>query len=263
VIQPPTTCQTATQLPLQLVVQANGNAAAQTIGATMNLLQTPTITIDAPQHDSTSGSRTVVFTWRTSAVSTGTLMLTPDGQPDQAQTFTTPSGMNHTVRVDSLNRGTTYTWQVTAEGACGAATSPAQRLTIGNGIVFSQHQQAYTVQRDYNQLVEVEVQNQDTISHTLTVAIEHPYTDIIVNFVGSGSVDETITLLPGERRNVQLAIHTQDATQSAYTLIGRLTADEGTSRPIVDAASIQVAVLAAGDFRQCIGHPERYLRVGG
>ena len=249
VISPPAACQQNATPSAQIIVQSAGlPAAQQTLTTTLTLAQAPAITIDAPLPTTTSGSRSVVFTWRTSAVSTGTLTLTPDGQPDQAQTFSTPAGTTHAVPVTNLLRGTSYTWQVTAAGSCGTATSPAQHLTIGNGIVFSQHQQAYTVQRDYNQLVAIEVQNQDLISHTLTMRIDHPYEDLIVNFVGSGSVDESITLLPGERRSVQLAIHAQDATQRAYTLVGRLTSDEGAGTPITDSSLIEVAVLAAGDF---------------
>jgi len=59
--------------------------------------------------------------------------------------------------------------------------------------VFTNHQQSYTIERDYNQLVQVGFQNTDTIAHTLTATVTNPYTDLITNFVDSGSVDQTIT----------------------------------------------------------------------
>src|SRR5262249_32720428 len=72
--------------------------------------------------------------------------------------------------------------------------------------------------------------------------------DILVNFVDSGSQDQTITLQPGETKGVTLAVHTQDAQLAAYDLSASLVADEGSSTPIYDNMTIHLTVLQDGNF---------------
>src|SRR5258706_15434656 len=75
----------------------------------------------------------------------------------------------------------------------------------------------------------------------------NPYADLIVNFVDSGSIDQTITLQPSEPRQITLAIHTQDAQLHTYGLTASLTADQD-STPITDNMTLHVTVLSEGDY---------------
>lgn len=243
----PTACSTGV-VPFSVTVAASESSQVETLTAELVLGSAPEITLESPLHGSTNGARAALVSWRTTPNTTGTLRIYPAGQPELAQTHTTASGTMHAVQVNGLTRGTTYAWQVEAVSACGTATSPVRSFTVGNGIVFTNRQPTYEVDRDYQQIVPVEVQNQDVVSHTLSLQVTHPYEDLIVNFIGSGSIDETITLHPGERRAVKLAIHAQDAQQRDYDLIARLTADEGAGTPIVDTAAIRVRVLTEGNF---------------
>ena len=165
----------------------------------------------------------------------------------QYKRITSESGSNHSVQVENLTRNTSYTWYVDVTSTCGSNTSAERVVNIGNGIVFSNHDQDITINRDYDQRINVAVQNTDTIAHTLTSSVINPYEDLIVNFVDSGSIDQTITLDPGETSNLTLAVHAQDAELHDYVLTANLIADEDTT-PIIDNANLNVEVLFEGDY---------------
>ena len=109
-----------------------------------------------------------------------------------------------------LPRNADYVWVARSASACGIVTSTERTLSVGNGLVFTERAYGFTVDRDYNQLRSIGVQNQDVAPHTLLLTIESPTPGLppaggdgrgglIVGFVGSGSVDEVVTLAPGER----------------------------------------------------------------
>ena len=243
-------CQTGTTIPFDVTVTAASNSQVQTLPTEVILDETPDISIDAPLNGATSGSRSVLFSWRTDPASTGVLTIYPQSDPGDAQIFNTAEGKNHSTEVVDLTRYQTYIWSVEATSACGSATSADRSLTIGSGIVFTNHNQNVTINRDYYQRVNIAVYNEDSVEHTLTSTVISPYDDLFVNFVDGGSADEgqTITLQPGETTNLTLAVNTQDAAQSNYTLTAHLTADEGTGTPIEDQASINLTVLFENDY---------------
>ena len=241
-------CSTETNIPFEVTITSEaGSGPSETHPVDLVLESSPDIELEAPRDGATSGSRSVVFSWRTDPATAGTLTLYPEGAPGDAQSYTTAEGTQHSVVVENLTRDQTYTWSVQADSTCGTAASPNRSLTIGNGIVFTNHNQSATINRDYDQRFTVGVHNQDSVEHTLTASMINPYEDLILNFVGSGSVDETITLAAGESRQLTLAVHAQDAQRSEYALTAELTADEGTGTPIQDHASIQLTVLSEWD----------------
>ena len=246
----PTGCPTEDTLSFDVTIVSDGDGETEVHAADVILDQDPLITIDGPQNGATSGSRSVLFSWRSDPETTGELTVYPQGDPGSAQTFNTTNGVNHSALVPDLTRYETYVWNVEATSACGSAISADRLLTIGSGIVFTNHNQNVTINRDYNQRVNIAVHNEDSVEHTLTSTVISPYDDIFVGFVdgGSGDVGQTITLQPGETTNLTLAVNTQDATQSNYTLTAHLTADEGTGTPIEDQASINLTVLFDNDY---------------
>ncbi|MHC1730451.1 MAG: hypothetical protein AB9888_00235 [Bacteroidales bacterium] len=88
-------------------------------------------------------------------------------------------------------------------------------------MVFQQRQLGVSIEHDYDQRVKVAIRNEDSVAHTLQADIRNPNDDLIVNFVDSGSSDQSLTLQPGEARELTLALHAQDAKQHSYTLTAR------------------------------------------
>lgn len=225
------------------VVSVDGDNS-KTLQGQVSLLQAPALVLESPWDRSTLGSRTAILRWRTVPATTSTVTVSG---PEGTQKFTSDLASSHTLEVPGLVRNENYQWTVEAQSYCGT-TSASRSFSIGNGIVFSQRRYSYELYRDYDQRFLVTVRNQDTLSHTLHASVTNPYSDILVNFIGSGSIDETITLAPGESRDLILVVHAQDAAQRYYELTARLVADEGTGIPIEDSAVINLDILAAGDF---------------
>jgi hypothetical protein len=244
------TANTTTPFTVTVASQA-GDKPAQAAG-TLTLLLSPQQSGLVPENGVVLGSRSVLFSWRTDAPTTGSLLLYPSGQPTQTVTYSSGLGTVHNVMVNNLTRNTTYTWQVESTSACGSATSPAQSFTIGNGIVFANPNPSFIIHHDYDQQVQLTVRNDDlSRSHTLRVLLDNPYPDLIANFVGAGSIDDGssyLTLAPGESRQVTLAIHAQDAEQEFYELTARVIANEGTTDEIYSYANVSVRVLRADQF---------------
>ena len=241
-------CAVTGQVPFSVSVSSDGGADTKTLNGNLVLNTAPTLSGLLPANGATVGARDVLLQWRSDVPTVGLLTLYPEGQPEAALTFETELRQAHSVLVEGLTRNSTYQWTVQATSSCGVALSQPRTFTVGNGIVFKTPTMSFEIDRDYDQRVPVQVTNQDNLPHTLKVEIQNPYDDLIVNFVGSGSVDETITLLTGETRSVTLAIHAQDAVQRDYDLAALLTADEGTSDPISDQATVHVRVLAEADY---------------
>jgi len=239
-------CQPAQTFPFSVSVASDGSGQSVNAAAQLILDTKPQVMVDAPEENSVSGSTSVLISWRTAPHTTGALSVYPIGHPEQAQAFTTPDDINHSVQVSGVARNTAYVWSVTATSDCGSNTL-TRHFSVGNGIVFLSHQQNFTIDRDYDQRAQVGVRNDDSISHTLTTSVLNSYQDLIVNFVDSGSTDQTITLQPGETKQVTLAIHTQDALLHNYELTAHLVADID-STPIVDNAVLDVQVLSDGDY---------------
>ncbi|HPN53951.1 MAG TPA: Ig-like domain-containing protein, partial [Anaerolineaceae bacterium] len=235
------TCFSETTLPFEVVVSSDQSLASQTVSATVLLSAAPQITVNAPAENSLSGSTSVLLSWRTQPETTGTVSFYPAGHPENTHTYTTENGLLHTVQVDDLLRNQSYEWSASAFSACGSSTI-FRHFTVGNGIVFVKRTQSFNIQRDYDQQVKVSVRNDDAIPHTLVASVQSPSDDLIINFVGSGSQDQTITLAAGETRQITLAAHAQDAQAKNYQVTVHLVAEPESSTPISDSAVINLAL---------------------
>ena len=245
----PPGCQADVTLPYSVTVHALNSGDEIVLDGSVSLVQAPDIELYAPTDGSTLGSRTPLFHWRTIPATTGVLTILPVDPVGSAQVYTTALTTTHTVQIDEypLDRNTIYQWAVEATSDCGTTTSITRTFTVGNGIVFQDPEMAVTIDRDYEQTMSVSVRNDDVLTHTLLATIENPYEDLIVNFVGSGSVDEEITLDAETAYTLGLSIHAADAELRDYELIARIVADEGGT-PIEDSAIIDVHVLHSGDY---------------
>ncbi|CAG0948826.1 hypothetical protein GEOBC_00055, partial [Geobacteraceae bacterium] len=222
-----------------------GNGRSQVLIGQLALTQQPTISNLSPVDDTTIGSTSMLFNWRTATNATSRVEIWRSDDITNSQTFTGTPGLLHSVNVLGLARNTDYVWRVRSESTCGyVETSTPRTLHVGNGLAFTQRSYNFTIQRDYDQQVGLAVVNQDTLSHTLLLTVTTPgRDDLIVGFVGSGSTDQRITLQPGETRSVVLALHAQDAQLLDYDLVAYLTADDEGTTPIRDAAPVRVHIF--------------------
>jgi uncharacterized repeat protein (TIGR01451 family) len=239
-------CSAAGDHPFQVDITSAAEQEVKSQSASVRYETNPILSEFTPENGRQLGSQDVTISWRSDVPSAGTLTLIKPG--GQTETFSTSSGIFSSIVVPDLERNATYEWFVDAVSPCGTTTSSHRQFTVGNGIVFVNRNQSFTIDRDYDQRKSISVHNDDVnLPHTLKVSVTNPYEDILVNFVDSGSQDQTITLQPGETRQVTLAIHTQDAQLDTYDLSATLVADE-SSVPIYDNMNLHVTVLSDGNF---------------
>jgi len=96
-------------------------------------------------------------------------------------------------------------------------------IFVDSGIAFTEKVYEFTIERDYNQSRFITVKNTDTEPHELLLQVSGVPSDLALNFVGEGSIDQRIPLLPGESKDVELVFHAQDAVSDNYTILLNLT----------------------------------------
>jgi RHS repeat-associated protein len=257
------TCTAAGTVTFNVAVTSTAGQQIKTFSPSVTFESGPRVSGLVPEDGSTIGSRNVTINWQTDTPSIGALKIFPVGHEEKTKTITlTTKDTTHSIVVPDLDRNITYDWYVDATSACGTTSLPHRNLTIGNGIVFVNRSDNFTVNHDYNQLVDVinnrsitvTVRNDDdTNPHTLTASVLNPYQDkddILINFVDSGSIGQTITIPPLTTREVALAIHAQDAKNDTYDLTASLVADEGIEggTPIHDNMTLHITILKEGDY---------------
>jgi uncharacterized repeat protein (TIGR01451 family) len=213
----------------------------QTGSGELTLTQSPSIYDLMPADGAKIGTQSALFSWQTGVTATTSLYMRPVGS-GSFTSYTGEAGIMHRVTVDGLTPYTDYEWYVHTASAYGEQTSEIRVLHVLNGSAFSQRVYPVEVERDYNQIVTLEVQNLDTVSHTAVISIENAYPELIVGFVGAGSYETPITLPPGQMHPITLAIHTQDVVQADFSLVARLTADDHIGGTIEDAVPVDVHV---------------------
>jgi len=189
--------------------------------AALNVTSAPQIIDLMPEDNARTGSQAVVVSWKTPVNASGDVFIKSEDQSDFLP-VRGMSGKDHAVEVN-LTRNKLYEFYVKSETSKGASQSNIRRLFVDNGISFDQKTYEYTIERDYNQSVFVGVTNTDNKPHELLMQVSGAPQDLALNFVGQGSVDQRIALLPGESRSIELAFHAQDAKLEDYVINMNLT----------------------------------------
>lgn len=216
--------------------QSNTSNAAQ-----INFQQNPVVFDIYPVPGTITSSTEMMFSWRTDVDTSGVLKVYPAGDPTNPQVIQSDTNKIHSVIVSELERTVNYEWYIESTSQCGMTNTPVQQLSVLQGIVFTSHEINQTIDRDYNQVRYIAVKNLDTEPQTVKLEIEDVYDDLIVNFFGSGSFEEEITLLPNETRQIQLVYFAQDAELESYDITAKLTSTKG-EQTITDFAVIHVGV---------------------
>jgi uncharacterized repeat protein (TIGR01451 family) len=178
-----------------------------------------------PADATKTGATEMLVTWK--SLVSGTSVVYFKAQADTAYTKVEGiAGTQHQVRLTGLQRNTVYSYYVESTGPGGTYSglgTDERTFTVDNGIVFSAEKYDFTVNKDYNQLVTLNVKNNDSVSHILQLELENPFDELIVGFLGGGSVDYPIPLNAGQSRSVTLALHLQDANQESYEIFAKIS----------------------------------------
>jgi uncharacterized repeat protein (TIGR01451 family) len=141
-----------------------------------------------------------------------------------------------------------YQWYAELNTPCGGVvTTPVRTFTVIRAVAFKTRSYNFTVIDDYNQTIDTEtklpmeivVKNYDTVnSHRVKVSVDNPYEDLILGFIGSGSIDHSLLLEPGQEAKLLLRVFTQHVQQQSYALTVTLTTEDAT--PITDSIPLEI-----------------------
>ncbi|MBN1324197.1 MAG: right-handed parallel beta-helix repeat-containing protein [Methanotrichaceae archaeon] len=207
--------------------------------AKLDLASAPLLIDLFPLDSTRTGSNELLVSWRTPVESSGDLFIRAEGEEEFRQ-ITGPVVREHKIVVGDLDRNTLYEYYVRSDANGNETTSDTRQILVDNGISFPQRSYEFTIERDYNQERSITVENTDDEPHELLLNVSNVPSDLAINFVGEGSMDQRIALFPGERKEVRLVFHAQDAQSTNYTILLGLTNLD--AEPITDLAYIHLDV---------------------
>ena len=220
------------------VARFSGPAAS--VSGTVEIESNPIITplgiTDFPR----TANNVLALAWQTNVPTTGYLYYRKLRDTDY-QIVTTQESKFHQAVLQGLAWGENYQWFIKATSSCGETMLPPNLITIGQAIAWVPSETEVTIHRDYDRHVYLNLQNLDIAPHTLKLEIDHDK-DLVIGFVGRGSVNEPVTLAPGEILTVDLAIHAQDAKKERYDIIVRAISDPEEALPFTDQALVHVNI---------------------
>jgi len=207
--------------------------------ASLNVTSSPMLSDLQPEDNARTGSEEVLVSWRTPVNASSEVFVRSEGAAEFRRIFGAP-GEVHAVKVGGLSRNSLYEYYVRSETPRGASQSDVLRIFIDNAISFNRKAYNFSIERDYNQSVFIDVKNTDTKPHELLMQVLGVPQDLALNFVGEGSVDQRIALLPDEARSIELVFHAQDALSEEYSILLNLT--NLGAEPITDSAVVNLKV---------------------
>jgi len=94
--------------------------------------------------------------------------------------------------------------------------SDTRRAAEFSPIVIAPEDLTFSIARDYNQRVELELRNQTKQPKTIVATVDPWGHGLLGDFVGPGSLDDPVEVAPGGRATVSLYLFAQDATRRHY-----------------------------------------------
>ncbi len=207
---------------LDLEMVSDLNEVYQVASVWIDISTDPVILELRPFEGFRSGSTDIMVTWETVLTTTSKVFIREKGESDYS-TFNGSDGKHHIVNITGLTRETVYEFYVESVSPYGSTQSKVRSILVDNGVKFKSPLLVKKVKRDYDQSIIINVVNTDDELHNVIVTVDNPYDDLIVGFVGSGSTDRALPVLPGMTSYLNLAVHAQDAKDIEHRLYLNLT----------------------------------------
>ncbi len=194
-----------------------------------------------PEIGQTLATNTVTFMWKTKTESTSKVYYKKINDQDFA-IATGADAIFHSVLVADLDFDAEYVWFAESQTNCGISSSDTISFKTGHGVTFSQNSYSYTIRRSYDQRATLQINNTDSFPHEVLVEVINPYDDLILGFVGDGSIDQVVELGAGSNLTIDLGIHAQDAEKEDYAIAFRLISTAADNSKLYDYANVNIHV---------------------
>ncbi|MDH7570625.1 MAG: CARDB domain-containing protein, partial [Armatimonadota bacterium] len=227
--------------PFQVTARRRGAGDTRNADAAATVTESTAISELLPIDGQTFPSTSVVCTWRTPVSASSEVYVRREGEVAESR-FEGLAGTFHQVILNGLSVGDRYLFRVRSVAGGSASESTPRAFTIAGGVSFTEKQYTARIARDYSQVVQIPIVNLGSQAASVRAAVRNAYDpEIVAGFAGPGSVDEVLTLAPGETANLNLVIHAPTAARPEFEL--PVEVRSGTdAAPIVDGATVQVTV---------------------
>ena len=202
----------------------------------------PRLRVFSPGNNTAVPSTTIVVAFATNVPTNYTVTVLDTNTSETITLYGTEMDTEHTLYLGGLEYGHVYSITITVSSIYASYTSKPYYVRLRQDMVgFARRRYEFTLRRDYNQIISIQVNNYDpSFSHRVIAYIENPYSDIIADFTGPGSRDEAAEIGPGDSMYLALAVHLADAENTSYTLYAHLVnLDTGYT----DTAEITIHVV--------------------
>jgi hypothetical protein len=188
----------------------------------LKLVENPILLNLVPINGSRIGTSDVSILWETPINCSSEVFVREQSETE----FTRHLGayaLFHAIVIENLTRNRWYCFFVRSNSSRGSSISELRWFYVTNGVVFTQRFYNFNIQRDYDQHLRVGVVNENSKPHQLLLTASSTSSDLVFGFVGEGSQDKIVTIVPGQLMYVDLVVHAQDARVKDYVLTLNLT----------------------------------------
>jgi uncharacterized repeat protein (TIGR01451 family) len=240
-------CSLAGTYPITITTTGNAVGSVGQAQATVTILPAPpALNQLRPAAGAHIGSSAVVFSWRSNTPGTSTLYWRAQGTGSYTAQAVSANAVDPTLYSVSLPLAQgDYEWYASTTTTCGTTTTDPQSFSVTPSLAFAARAYTFTIPDDYNITQDVngtpliiQVQNNDSVARQVTVSTDSPYSDLIVGFTGTGSVNQAATVQPGSALSLTLRAYTQETTQDQYAINLTLKGSDGTTDSVPLALTI-------------------------
>lgn len=189
-----------------------------------------------PENGSVVTGKQVTVSWSGNAFGTGKVRYRSKNTENSPwQTVTGRNGRNRRIVITDMEAGKTYEFQPLG----GSEPGPIREITRIKGLAFSSSNFGGTIQRDYDQKLEIGVQNNAEEARTVRLRCDQPNNSkLLTEFIGDGEKGRPVDLGPGEHRTFMLGFSAQDVVKEEHILPIYIKSEDGFS----DQAQVTVRV---------------------
>ncbi len=191
----------------------------KTLSVSIIVHKNPLLLDITPQNNSVIPSTTLALSWTTNVETNATIYFRDTESPSYTVIKVKEVYKTHSIVLGGLQVNHTYEYYLVISSECGSLETGLYRISVKPSVGFTVHEINISVVRDYNQVFEISIRNYDSLySHRVMAWIVNPYPELVLNFVGKGSIDEELYLLSGGTADLTLVIHTADTSRTNYTV---------------------------------------------
>ena len=186
-----------------------------------------------------TGDKAIIH-WKIPVPAEGTVKYRKKGETEW-KTISSDKNTVHIVSIKGIEPGEEYEYLIIINAGGESVESNIRSFSTAKGIVFTEEEYDFTINRDYEQVRSIRVINNDDKPRRIKARIKDHDSDLALGFVGEGSTMKEIELASGEEKALEFILHAQDARNEKYEYVIDVNGID-MEDSVVDNAIVKVTV---------------------